>query len=49
MGEGRANGRKMAEMALGSRSDPRNVKGTDGRSDFVLAKRDRMASLKANI
>jgi hypothetical protein len=49
MGEGRANGRKMAEMALGSRSDPRNVKGTDGRSDFVFGKGNGKTSLKANI
>jgi hypothetical protein len=46
-----ANGRKMAEMALaiGGRNDPGNVKGTNGKSHFVLGKGDGQASLKTNI
>jgi hypothetical protein len=39
----------MAEMSLGmsDRNDPGNVKRADGRSNFVLDKRDRKALLKA--
>jgi hypothetical protein len=46
-----ANGRKVAEIALGinDRSDPGNVKGTDGKSNFVLDKRDRKTSVRADI
>jgi esterase/lipase superfamily enzyme len=42
-------GNKMAEMSLGmsDRNDPGNVKRADGRSNFVLDKRDRKALLKA--
>jgi hypothetical protein len=41
----------MAEMFLGTRdrNDPGNVKGTNGRSNFVLDKGDRKLFLKANI
>jgi hypothetical protein len=41
----------MAEMFLGTsdRNDPENLKGTDGRSNFVLDKRGRKPPLKQNI
>jgi hypothetical protein len=32
-----------------NRSDFENVRGTNGRSNFILDKRDRKAPLKANI
>jgi hypothetical protein len=38
-------------MALGmnGKNDPRIIKGTNGRSNFVLDKGDRKTSLKENI
>jgi hypothetical protein len=47
----KAKGRETAELTLGinGKSDPENIKGTDSKSHFVLDKRDRKLSLKANI
>jgi hypothetical protein len=41
----------MSEMALGinSRNDSGNVKGKDGRNNFILDKGDRKASLKTHV
>jgi hypothetical protein len=40
----------MAEMALRkNRSDPGNVKGTDGKGSFLLDKGEGRAPLKSNI
>jgi hypothetical protein len=48
---GGENSRKTAEVALGinGKNEPGNVKGTDGKSNLVLDKRDRNASLKKSI
>jgi hypothetical protein len=47
----KTKGRETAELTLGikGKSDPENVKGTNSKSHFVLDKRDRKLSLKANI